>query len=259
MLAKLTVKDLYPLALAEGEGMGTAYEYYVKRMALSRMLSGMAQPRSILIAGLPQKYGASLDFVLLASELNAELTIIDDRPQAVNRLRDSLHAFVRMDSVPRLNPPAVILLSDLDLLTSIQGQYDLALSSEVLQRLPLRVRTTYVRRLRELSAAQALFCPNADNEAHNSRSGLAGLRLEEMVDLLATGDGPERKATAGFIDMPPFPPGITRTAAQRDDATSGRLEAFVMWGLGLYAHMERFIPGAIHRRQAHIVYTLHSG
>ena len=28
MLAHYTIKDLYALALAEGEGMGTAYEYY---------------------------------------------------------------------------------------------------------------------------------------------------------------------------------------------------------------------------------------
>lgn len=258
-LAKLTVKDLYPLALAEGEGMGTAYEYYVKRMALSRMLSGMARPQSILIAGLPQKYGASLDFVLLASELGAELTVVDDRQQAVDRLRDGMRALSRMDGAPSLNLPTVTLLTDLDSLATLQGSFDLALSSEVLQRLTPAGRAAYVARLRELSAALGLFCPNADNEAHNSISGLAGLRLEEMTELLGAGNEQSGGTITGFIDMPPFPPGITRSAEQREDATSGRFEAIVMWGLRRYAHVERFIPTAIRRRQAHIVYALRGG
>jgi hypothetical protein len=83
MLGNYSVKDLYTLALAEGEGMGTAYEYYVKRMALRRFLDGRPRPDSILIAGLPEKYGASLDFVLLGSELGAAAAVVDDRPWAI--------------------------------------------------------------------------------------------------------------------------------------------------------------------------------
>jgi hypothetical protein len=83
MLANYSIKDLYALALAEGEGMGTAYKYYVKRLILRRFLDGRLQPRSILIAGLPEKYGASLDFVLLGSELGATITVVDDRPWAI--------------------------------------------------------------------------------------------------------------------------------------------------------------------------------
>ena len=37
-----TVKSLYPLALAEGEGVGTAYEYLAKRLTLSRWLGAAA-------------------------------------------------------------------------------------------------------------------------------------------------------------------------------------------------------------------------
>ena len=259
MLAKLTVRDLYPLALAEGEGMGTAYEYYVKRVALGKLLLRMEPPRSVLIAGLPEKYGASLDFVLLATELGAQLTVVDDRQHAVERLRQGLHTLARMAGAPRLSPPAVTLLAGFDSLETIQSRFDLALSSEVLQRLGPEARASYIAWLRQSARALALFCPNADNEAHNSRSGLAGLRLEEMRAMLVAGEEQEGRGAVGYIDMPPFPPGITRSAEQREDATSGRFEAFVMWGLGRYARLEKFIPAAVRRRQSHIVYAWRGG
>ncbi len=254
MLKNYSIKHLYPPALAEGEGMGTAYEYFVKRMALGRFLAGMPRPQSILIAGLPQKYGASLDFVLLATELGARLTVVDDRSEALTRLRDSLAALEQMPGAPRLNPPESVAQMPLDSLPALTGRFDLVVGSEVLQRLTPTERAAYAGRLRQLAPALALFCPNADNEAHNTHSGLAGLRLEELRQLVA-GEASGAVQT-GFIDMPPFPPGITRSAEQREDATSGRFEAAVMWGLGVYARAERHIPRAIRRRQAHIVYAL---
>ncbi len=230
MVSRLSVKELYPLALAEGEGMGTAYEYYVKRAALNGFLAGWPTPRTILIAGLPQKYGASLDFLLLAAELGAAVTVVDDRPAALERLNGALDALDGLDGAPPVARPTAALLADLDSLAAVGGSYDLILSSEVLQRLTPAARTAYVARLRQLSPTLALFCPNAHNEAHNTRSGLGGLSLDEIRRLAANGDS---KTMAGYIDMPPFPPGITRTAEQRDEATSGRFEAFVMWGLGV--------------------------
>jgi hypothetical protein len=56
--------------------------------------------------------------------------------------------------------------------------------------------------------------------------------------------------------MPPFPPGIIRSNEQRVQATSGKLEGLAMWGLGYYARAERWLPTAMRRRQAHIVYAL---
>lgn len=161
----------------------------------------------------------------------------------------------RMVDTPRVAPPAAILQINFDDLASIRQRFDLVLSSEVLQRLAPESRGSFIGRLRHMSPALALFCPNADNEAHNSRSGLAGLRLEEIRGLTAGGGS----VASGFIDLPPFPPGITRTAEQREEATSGRFEALVMWGLGRYAYMERFIPSSIRRRESHIVFALLHG
>ncbi len=231
--------------------MGTAYEYYVKRRVLSSFLSSSDPPKTMLIAGLPQKYGASLDFMLLATEWGATVTVVDDRPQALERLGTSLATLEKMAGAPTIRPPAATLLADLDTLASVSGSFDLALSSEVLQRLSAEGRESYVARLRQLCGSLALFCPNADNGAHNSRSGLGGLSWDEMRQLVVGG-----RAAVDYIDMPPFPPGITRSAEQREEATSGRFEAFVMWGLERYAHMEQFLPLTIRRRHSHIVYGL---
>lgn len=243
--------------------MGTAYEYYVKRKALTRFLRDMAHPTTILIAGLPQKYGTSLDFLLLATELGAEVIVVDDRPQAVVRLREALARLAGMPDGPRIAFPTHVLVSDLISLATIDARFDLVLSSEVLQRLSPAQRPRYVNSVAGLTRAFALFCPNADNESHNTRSGLGGLTLEE-IRTLATDHGLQtnaqvkdvpRSVSCGFIDMPPFPPGITRSAEQRADATSGRFEGAVMSGLGYYARVERLLPSFVRRRQSHIVYA----
>ena len=273
MLAHYTIKDLYALALAEGEGMGTAYEYYAKRLALGRWLKARPRPASILVAGLPEKYGASLDFLLLAGELGAAVTVVDDRPAALERLRGALDRPQRSQKTSEVwavFPRPVCLLADLPRLAGLAGQFDLAVSSEVLQRLAAAERPAYVAALRARADALALFAPNADNPAHTGRSGLAGLQLDEMSALMqATADrrpptaageaavGSRRSAVvSGYIDMPPFPPGITRSDEQREQATQGAFEAVVMGGLRVYAHGERLLPGALRRRQSHIVYAL---
>lgn len=261
MLLPYSIKDLYPLALAEGEGMGTAYEYYVKRKALGRFLAGRPPPRSILIAGLPEKYGASLDFLLLAGEMGAAVTVIDERPAALARLKDSIKSLADLPGSPPIAQPQATLLGDLNTLSAVRGGFELALSSETLQRLSPDGRLTYISRLKQMSPILAVFCPNAGNEAHNTHSGLGGLHLDEMRQLTMGVESPTTisAAVSGYIDMPPFPPGITRTAEQRDDATSGRFEAFVMWGLGLYSRTERLLPAGLQRRNSHIVYGFVAG
>ena len=250
MLSDLSIKTLYGLALAEEEGVGTAYEYYAKRLVLARWLKGLATPRQILIAGLPEKYGVSLDFIQLAAELDAQVTILDDRPGALEKLQACLAQARAEGWFPDL-AAKTILVADLWQMSELTGEFDLALSSEVLQRIPAGNRPEYLSRLRNLVATLALFCPNALNSAHTNISGLSGLHVEELGALFA---GTE--ARVGYIDMPPFPPGITRSEEQREQATSGKMEAAVMFGLDYYARAERFLPRALRKRQSHIVYAL---
>ncbi|MBK9050196.1 MAG: hypothetical protein IPL78_04505 [Chloroflexi bacterium] len=86
MLPNLALKQLYPLALIEGEGLGMAYEYFVRRRLLRGWLNTRPRPRRLLIAGLPERYGFSLDFFLMAQEWSAELVVVDERPQRLEKM-----------------------------------------------------------------------------------------------------------------------------------------------------------------------------
>jgi len=253
MMRQLSVGQLYLLALAEGEGVGTAYEYLAKRLVLAPWLGSGRPPERILVAGAPQKYGSSLDFALLAAEFGAALTVVDDRPATLEKFENSLAQAQDQGYLVGLSWRSR-LVQDLAMADLEDSSYDLALSSEVLQRIEASKRSQYVAAVRRSASRVALFCPNEDNKAHVGLSGLAGLTLEALRSL--TGDWAQR---TGFIDMPPFPPGLTRTDEQREQATTGRLEALAMAGLGVYARLERFVPAGIRRRQAHIVFALSDG
>lgn len=252
MLQSLSIKSLYVLALAEGEGVGTAYEYFAKRLVLARWLRNrqaqQRKPERLLIAGLPEKYGSSLDFLQLVQELGTAVTIVDERPSALEKLQNSLAAAQKEGWLTAVSPQltAVAHLADL---SQISPEFDLCLGSEGVQRLAPDDRPDYVRHVRRLAHSAALFAPNGDNMAHTNISGLSGVTLAEMQQLAGV-------AVTGYIDMPPFPPGITRSDEQREQATSGRLEAIAMWGLGFYARLEHFLPTAVRRKQSHIVYAL---
>jgi hypothetical protein len=255
MLKSISIKSLYALALAEGEGVGTAYEYYAKRLTLARWLKQVGRPVRMLVAGLPQKYGSSLDFLLLAEELGAAVTVVDERPFALDKLQSSLEAARAAGWLTAVSPQ-LLHTANLADLGELDGSYDLSISAEVLQRLPAADRPRYVARLWQLGTAVALFAPNEDNPAHTKISGLDGLTLTEIQSLFPTPHSPAPSPYSGYIDMPPFPPGIIRSDEQRAQATSGKLEGLAMWGLGYYARAERWLPTAVRRRQSHIVYAL---
>ena len=253
-----SIKQLYQLALAEGEGVGTAYEYYAKRLRLLPWLDKSSRPKTMLIAGLPQKYGASLDFLLLGAEIGCQITVVDDRLQALQRLSSALEMLAEEGFEP-VEAPLLLQTGYLSRLDELHREFDLAISSEVLQRLDLQARARYVGRLFELAPRVALFAPNVENKAHVGLSGLDGLYIDDLRELAesARSQGSlSSMGSCGFIDMPPFPPGITRSDAQREEATSGKKEAVAMRGLEYYAHAERFVPQALSRRWSHIVYYL---
>lgn len=250
MLHQLSIAQLYPYALAEGEGVGTAYEYLVKRLVLSRWLADGFTPKRVVIAGLPQQYGSSLDFALMAHEFGAELTVIDDRPEALNKFARSLSQAQLMGNLSRLSW-SPLPVKDLTAAILESDGHDLALSSEVIQRLGASDQRSYFKAFRHSATRAALFCPNAGNRSHADLSGLAGLTLDELRGLAAG-----QPYFTGLIDMPPFPPGITRTDQQREQASTGRMEAMAMAALSVYARLERFLPDQIRNRQSHIVFAL---
>ena len=252
MLPHRSISSLYPLALAEGEGIGTAYEYYAKRLILAPWLASLRPPGRLLIAGLPEKYGSSLDFFLLAQDLAVtEVVVIEDRPWALEKCRQSLAAAQAIGELTRIRPQYVIV-TEMGLTVELTGEFDMCLGSEVLQRLDAIGRRRYVSSFANLAPSLALFVPNGDNSSHRAVSGLSGLSLTELRALIE----PEgASATCGYVDMPPFPPGLTRSPAQRERAANRKLEGLAMWALGYYARVETYFPLRWRRLHSHIAYA----
>jgi hypothetical protein len=258
MLVAHSIRALYALALAEGEGVGTAYEYFAKRLVLGRWL-GAWRPRRILVAGLPEKYGASLDFLLLSADLGAGVTVIDDRQRALDKLHGALQEVKSQHISLTLAEPDYRLVADLSRLEDLSGPWDLWIASEVIQRLPDDIRPGYCRAALQMAERVALFAPNSDNAAHTNLSGLRGLGLSELEGVVTAAGGNNRLSwRSGYLDMPPFPPGMVRSEAQRQQASTGAAERVAMWGLEAYARLESFFPAGLRRRKAHIVYVLGS-
>ena len=250
MLPRHKLRTYYPLAMAEGEGVGTAFEYAAKREALRKW--GVAQPAGrLLIAGLPEIYGSSLDYFSLGAELGLPVIVVDDRPELLSKAVQALDRTRQEGQLPDLQAN-FLQVDDISHLNTLQGSFGWCICNEVLQRLDAAEQQRYVRELSRLAPLVTLFAPNGDNAAHTNLSGLDGLTLAAMGRLLELLDG--KRTASGYCDMPPFPPGTTRSAAQRERAGSGRFEAFAMWGLGLFAQLEKWFPSRLQQKQAHIVF-----
>jgi hypothetical protein len=251
------IQSWYAINLIEGEGVGTAYEYFSKLRKLRKFINSTGKPKRILIAGLPEKYGLSMDFFWLGGMLNVEIMVIDDRSEALERAGRALSilkseklidetkvSFIKIDRISEFNSPNLT-----------KERFDLALSSEVLQRLDI-AQETYFSNLKNVAENFAIFVPNRDNESHANLSGLKSVYLGELLQH-CRGAYPEATLyDYGYIDMPPFPPGLSRSQEKREKASESRFESFLMKGLEFYGLCEDLIPKFIKKKIAHIVYVM---
>jgi hypothetical protein len=242
MLETRSIKALYPFALAEGEGVGTAYEYAAKRRVMKPLFEHVKAGSRVLVAGLPEKYGTSLDFVLAAVDAGARVVAVDERQAAIDRAKKAIAECMRAPDV------TFVRVDSLDAVARGE-EFDVALSCEVLQRVPAHGRRDFAHALTRRAPRGVVFVPNSENPSHLEISGLGGFTKRGLADVLGARDG-----DVGYLDMPPFPPGITRTTEQRGHASSGLLEAIAMRGLDVYCAAERVVPEALARKIAHIVW-----
>ena len=195
-------------AFLEGEGLGTAYEYYTKYNVLKDSILARRVDR-LLIAGLPEKYGYSMDFTGYAIHSNAELTIMDERPYKIAKhklITEKLFGKEAFDKVKYvyvkswLKPPH----------TSF---HDIALSCEVFQRFSEKEKEIYVAFLCDSANCVAIFVPNAANKAHSTISKLRTVSLNELTRHFQPRFRIDRR---GYLDMPPSPPGRYATSSHQD-------------------------------------------
>ena len=202
MYERVPIEELYETAFVEGEGIGTAYEYLVKWRVLLRLFKH--QIRNILVLGLPEKYGASMDFVLLADHQGCCVTILDDRCKSVLKCRDVLREMNERGLIHKI--PKVIEVDDLLDRQEQIGLFDLAVSCEVLQRVAPVKRKDYIMNSLSIARYVAVFVPNKANGSHAKISKLGAIELGELHSLF----NGYRIIDEGYVDMPPFPPGLKR-------------------------------------------------
>ncbi len=201
------------LAKLEGQGLGTAYEYLAKYRHLRRVLAHL--PKTALIYGLPEKYGFSLDLFWFCQQHGIKAHVWDDRLRKLSRLLDLVRrAGLEKPIVLRRPSPA----------------FDVILSCEAMQRHGF---AEYMGLL-EKAPAFLVFAPNIANRSHAGLTGLLGYSPQDFAGY-----------RTGYVDIPPFPPGLR---------ARGRVPAgLLLWALSKWAEIERFIP--FKRRLAHILYV----
>jgi len=216
-----TLQYWYPLNLLEEEGLGTTYECLAKMHYFKTWFS-KSRNKTILVAGLPGKYGFSLDLILATYYLGAtKINILDHRK---NRL-EKLKAIIANPTFP----------NDLKLKTNLyftkqkniqSPKYlnkfktiDLICNSEVVQNWPSTKLKSWFT---QLSAKQIIsFIPNGDNQSHMTTSHLKSIKLNRLKSFITT--IPASNLKIGYLDMPPFPPGIKRTSKQKKQLSDSKI------------------------------------
>ena len=244
---KHSINDYYLPAYLEGEGVGTAYEYFAKRRIIHKYIKGKTI-RNILIVGLPEKYGYSMDFVILGDSISARITILEDRQAKIDKAKEIIS---ELQSRKILSNNLNISFQKVDNFLNFKnaGIYDLVLTCETLQR--IESPKDFVESYNKMSKIFIAFCPNGDNESHNTLSGLKSIPLsklkKEVFQLIPVKE-------YGYIDFPPFPPGIKLSEEKRQNVNEGWLQGIAMRILGMYCRMEPLYPSFLKKRFAHIVY-----
>jgi len=242
-----TLEKLYETAFIEGEGIGTAYEYFAKWRLLEKLFQFKIE--NVLILGLPEKYGTSMDFVLLGDQHGCNITVVDERSRNVDKCRNILDSLRKRELLSKY--PKVIEVDDLPHFHNA-GSFDLVLCSEVLQRLPEGERQDYVRNALHIARYAAMFMPNKENISHAKISKLEALGLEELLNLFVGYAILEK----GYIDMPPFPPGLKIAKRTRANGAHQTFkDRILIEMLEQWSKIEGFSDG-LKRRNSHIVFVI---
>jgi hypothetical protein len=250
-LAAITsVAELYPVALLEGEGMGTAYEYAVKIAVLQRVAGICGSRGRVLIGGLPEKYGYDLGTALLAAARNCEITVVDHRPEVLYAFDELI---VRLAQIVEGVSPEEFETRPVESLAVPVEEgdptYDLWVSTSAIQCLDRDGLASYLVRVRAHSRFAVLFAPNSGNDAHMTISGLDGFRLSQFTEMCTRAG--LQVIEAGYLDLPPFPPGIQRSEEAKARASSSPVERLAMAVLQGWGRLERYLPRGLKRRYSH--------
>lgn len=234
--------------------MGTAYEYYSKLRVIRAAFQSTRSPGSLLVLGLPEKHGYDLELLEVAQQAGASLTICDDRLEILERLQGALDVLPDPSLRERVELIHVKSLGDG---REIEGRhFDWLISTAAVQRLPDAEIVVYIQNARRCADYGLLFIPNIGNRAHLTLSGLRGLDRAQAAALCEQADAPHgpHVLSSGYCDIPPFPPGLQRSNEAKERALHSPVEILAMRVLEWWCHGETWMPRAVQKRWAHLVY-----
>jgi hypothetical protein len=246
--------------------MGTAYEYYSKLRVIEAIMAQAGAPHSLLAMGLPEKHGYDMDFLLLAHWLRGQaegqrtsFTVCEDRAEVLAEFQDAIEHLTDRTMGDHVQTVHLASLNDWHALEGCH--FDWLVSTASVQRLPNDDIVTHLQQARQIADYALLFIPNSGNRAHLTLSGLRGLDLDETLTLChraTSAPGTDHRSSvlsAGYCDIPPFPPGLQRSSEAKERALHSPLESLAMWGLEWWCRGEGWMPRSLQRKLAHLVYV----
>ena len=240
---------LFELATEEGEGFGTAYEYFVKINLLNNLLAGR-EIRNILIAGLPEKYGFGLDALLFAQLWQSAVFVVDERGEILDKFI-KLQSALRTKNLLAIDKMEVNHIGDFGNL-KLDRHFDIAISCAVVQRIKKEARCNYINQLFDSSDSAIIYAPNKDNNGHLKITGLSSISKAEALLWCTNLKGHSIRRKIGFIDTPPFPPGVKSNVVSKK--TNIGLTKFICGGLEVWHYLDLALPEFFKRRLSHIIY-----
>lgn len=245
--------NLYSIAVLEGEGWGTAYEYCAKLPFLNRLFEKTCA-KKVMILGLPEKYGFSMDFILYCyfNKIN-RIIVIDERKEKIDDFSKVLkNVSAHLGISPNIEMKKVNSWSEIQ-----TDPVDVIMSSEVLQRLDNISKNAYIKFILKNAKNYIIFVPNGKNQAHESISGLKTLYLKQLMWIFK-----KTKFTgSGYLDCPPNPPGISfKNKSSESNSIKNKMKNIVVaWPLLVWYYMFEkklsFLLKNLFEKNAHIIFV----
>ena len=202
-------ESMHYAARLGGEGYGTAYEYMAKARFFMRALSELSCDglEGLLILGLPQKYGLSLDFLFWAEYLRvSKVLVFDTRDDKLDLFLKGRQWLIERGILKDL-PVAVLRdwesLSDLDLSSSV------IVSCESFQSWEEEKRS-FAGKLYDSARCGFCFVPNDYNDAHRKITHLPTIEGNNLKRYFSN------LVREAYLDCPPVPSGLKLPAPQGD-------------------------------------------
>ena len=223
------IREYERIAFLEGEGFGTAYEYAAKEKIVRAFVK---RKKRILVYGLPEKYGFSLNLFLHARISNAECFLFNANNK---KIPAQVRTEMRKMGVKIINSDFIS-----------KKRFDSVMCSEVIQTMSSFALKSLQRIVKGKSFL--FFVPNRNNLSHKKISGLSGLDEQELRKMFG------EKTSVSYLDIPFFAPGIKSNKKKQKSII---LNVFAAIGIPVFSFIERFYPQALKKRKAHLVCALY--